>query len=328
MIDALGTLPLGRYPLFAQAPGSFWLPGQESTAAKVMDPVFYLILTVCCVFFTLVVGLMAFFVIRYRRRPGVSPEKSPSQHLVLEIIWTLIPMAIVSVIFYESFLAYMEMRTAPPGCYEIRVTAKQWDWFFAYPNGYVDTDLHIPVDEPVKLIMTSEDVLHGLSIPAFRVKMDLVPGRYTSAWFRAVRPGTHQLLCTEYCGDDHSDMLASVVVHPPGEFDRWLKEAGDFLKTLPPAKAGEQLFTLKGCANCHSVEGAAGTGPPLNGIFGKTHTMADGEEVHVDDDYIRESILDPRKRIRAGYQPNMSTFRGLISDEEITWMIDYIKQTK
>lgn len=329
MNPALGTWPLGAWGLFAQSAGSFWLPGQDATTAKLMDPVFYFILAVCCFFFTLVVSLMVLFIVRYRRRPGVAPGKPPAQHLGLEVAWTAIPLAIVGVIFYQSFLAYMDMQTAPPACYEIRVSARQWSWQFIYANGHVDENLHVPVDEPVKLIMTSEDVIHGLSIPAFRVKMDLVPGRYTSTWFRAIRPGTYQLLCTEYCGDDHSNMLANVVVHPEGDFEAWLKDAANYLKTLPPAEAGKILYTQRGCSQCHSVDGTAGTGPSFQGIFGEKHEMADGSTVTVNEDYIKESILEPQKRVRAGFQPVMSTYQGLLSEEgpgnDIDALIAYIK---
>ncbi len=331
MTDTMGAIMFNaRLPL-AQSYESFWMPGQESTTAAGVDWVFYLILYISAFFFALVVGLMLFFVVRYRRREGVAPGKSPSHSTVLEITWTVIPLVIVLVIFYQGFAAYMDMQTAPPGCYEIRVSGRQWAWQFIYPNGHVDENLHVPVDEPVRLTMTSEDVLHGLWIPAFRVKMDLVPGRYTSVWFRAVRPGTHQLLCTEYCGGNqkrgHSDMLAAVVVHPPGEFEEWLKDAANFLKNMPPAEAGKMLYQRRGCAQCHSIDGTAGTGPSLKGIFGATHTMADGSSVTVDDNYIRESILDPAAKIRSGFRPVMATYKGLVSDEDITALIEFIKST-
>jgi len=325
MIDAAGISTPSPLP-FAQSTGSFWLPGQDSTHAEVMDPVFYFILGVAILLFALVVGLMIFFLIRYRRRKGVAPGKTPSHNTLLELIWTAIPLAVVGVIFYKSFTAYLTMQTPPSGCYEIRVTAKRWDWFFAYPNGHVDSQLHVPVDEPVRLTMTSTDVIHGISIPAFRVKMDIVPDRYTNTWFRAVRPGTYELLCTEYCGDDHSDMITSVVVHEPGEFEKWLKEADQFLKNLPPAEAGEQLFASLGCTNCHKLDGPPLRDvPPLGGIYGKTRQLTDGSEVVADDNYIRESILDPKNKVPSGYPSNMSTFKGLVTDEEITWLIEYLK---
>ena len=325
MTDPIALLSTGLWPPLAQTAGSFWLPPQESTIAPVVDQVFYLILSICSFFFLLVVGLMMLFVVRYRRREGVTPPESRSHNTLLELAWTFIPLCIVGVIFYQGFVAYMDMRTAPPACYEIRVTAGQWWWLFQYPNGAKDENLHVPVDEPVRLVMTSTDVIHSLSIPAFRIKMDLVPGRYTDTWFRAVRPGTFDLYCTEYCGDQHSDMLAAVVVHPPGEFEEWLKGAADFLKDLPPAEAGEILFARRGCAQCHSVDGKAGTGPTLKGIFGDTHDLAGGRTVVVDDNYIRESLLEPQAKVRSGYNPVMSTYKGILSDDDVTNLIEYIK---
>ncbi len=313
--------------LFLAQTAGFWLP-DSATIDPAMDPVFYFILIICSVLFFLVVGTMAFFVVRYRRRPGRDAEKTISHSMLLETTWTVIPLIIVAVIFYEGFAAYMRMETAPPNCYDLRVTARQWSWLFTYPNGYSDENLHVPAGEPVRLTMTSEDVIHGLWIPAMRVKMDVVPGRYTSVWFQPDKPGTYNLLCTEYCGDEHSNMLATVVVQPREEFDAWLKNASDFLRTLPPVEAGRKLYLKHGCAQCHSADGTAGTGPTLKGIYGKTHEMIGGDKLLVDDNYIRESILDPQKKIKAGYQPVMSTYKGQISDAEITAVIEFIKSLK
>ncbi len=318
-------IPFGGLPL-AQS-GGFWLP-DSATKDPAMDPVFYLILAVCTVFFLLVVGLMVFFVVRYRRGAGNGPQKTVTHNMTLELTWTIIPLIIVGVIFYQGFVAYLKMQTAPPGCYDLRVAARQWAWQFIYPNGHVDENLHVPVGEPIRLTMTSVDVIHGLWIPALRVKMDVVPGRYTYMWFRADQVGTYNLLCTEYCGDDHSDMLATVEVHTSEDYDAWLKDAANYLKTLPPAEAGKVLFQRRGCFQCHSIDGTAGTGPPLNGIFGATHDMADGSTVVVDDNYIRQSILEPQAKVRSGYKPVMSTYKGLLSDDEITALIEYIKTLK
>ncbi|MBN2475741.1 MAG: cytochrome c oxidase subunit II [Pirellulales bacterium] len=327
MIDLDGLYSLAELPLLAQTGGSFWLP-DAATKDPAMDPVFYLILAVCALFFFLVVGLMGLFVVRYARRPGVKPQKTTTHHTLLEIVWSVIPLIIVGVIFYQGFAAYMEMQNAPSGCYEIRVTGRQWQWVFTYPNGYSDDNLHVPVDLPVKLTMTSTDVIHSLWIPALRVKMDLVPGRYTSVWFRADKEGTYRLLCTEYCGDEHSNMLAAVVVHSAEDFQEWLKGAADYLTTLPPAEAGKILYQRRGCFQCHSTDGTAGTGPSLLGIYGRTHTLADGGTVVVDDNYIRQSILEPQAKILAGYQPVMSTYQGLVTDDEITTLIEFIKTLK
>lgn len=308
---------------FAQTDG-FWLPG-AATTDPAMDRVFYLILVICSLLFLLVVGLMTFFLVRYRRLPGRKAEKTATQNILLEATWTVIPVVIVGVIFYQGFVAYMRMQTAPPGCYDLRVSARQWAWQFIYPNGHIDDNLHVPAGEPVRLTMTSEDVIHGLWIPALRVKMDVVPGRYTSVWFRADKPGAYDLLCTEYCGDEHSSMLATVEVQTREDYDAWLKDAANYLKTLPPAEAGKLLYKRRGCAQCHSTDGTAGTGPSFLGIFGKSQKMADGRSVIIDDNYIRESILEPQAKIVAGYQPVMSTYKGLVSDDDITALIEFIK---
>jgi len=307
--------------------GGFWLP-EPATADPVTDRVFHLILVVSSLLFLLVVGLMVLFVVRYRRRPGRRPQKSAAQNMLLEVTWTVIPVMIVAVIFYQGFAAYMKMQTAPPGCYDLRVSARQWAWQFIYPNGHVDENLHVPAGEPVRLTMTSEDVIHGLWIPALRVKQDVVPGRYASMWFRADKVGSYDLLCTQYCGDDHSQMLAKVEVQTREDYEAWLKEAANYLKTLPPAEAGKMLYQRRGCVQCHSIDGTAGTGPSLRGIFGQTHEMADGSRAVVDDNYIRESILDPQAKVRAGYQAVMSTYKGLVSDDDITALIEFIKSLK
>lgn len=314
------------FPALAQ--GSFWLPPRGSSVAEVVDYLFYFILAVAAFFFLLIVSLMVLFVVLYRRRAGRQAGPAPSHNTILEVTWTVVPLAIIVVIFYTGFTGYMEMRTAPRGAYEIRVKGQKWQWFFTYSNGHVDGDLHVPVDQPVLLTMSSADVIHSLFIPAFRMKMDLVPGRYTTAWFRATQPGRFDLYCAEYCGTGHSDMLAKVVVHPPGEFEQWLARAADFLKTMPPAEAGEVLYRQRGCGQCHSTDGTARVGPSLKGIYGHTATLSDGTSVEVDDNYIRQSLLEPQAKIVAGYQPNMPMYKGLLNDDEINALIEFIKSLK
>ena len=311
---------------FAQTAG-FWL-SDAAANHPAMDRVFQLILIISSLLFLLVAGLLVYFVVRYRCRPGRAPQASPSHNLWLETAWTAIPVLIVSVIFYQGFTAFMQMQTPPPNCYDLRVSARQWAWQFVYPNGYIDKELHVPAGEPVRLTMTSEDVIHGLWIPALRVKQDVVPGRYTSLWFQADRVGTYDLLCTQFCGDEHSNMLSSLVVQNRKDYDAWLKDAANFLKTLPPAEAGKALYHRRGCSQCHSIDGIAGTGPTFKGIFGKPVRLSDGRDVLVDDNYIRESILDPQAKIVAGFQPVMSTYKGQLSDAEITAIIEFIKSLK
>jgi cytochrome c oxidase subunit II len=322
------THTLGLLPTIPPLLGNFWLPDQASTAAPGVDAVFNLILGVCVVFFLIVVVTLLLFVVKYRQRPGVEAEETPTHNMRLEILWSVIPLIIVLFIFWKSFTVFMDMYTVPDNAYEIQVTAQKWSWAFTYPNGYVDENLHVPVNQPIRLIMSSKDVIHSLWIPKFRVKMDIPPGRYTSMWFTATKEGKYKLLCTEYCGEAHSDMLAVAQVHPEGEYEEWLKDASNFLDKYPPAEAGEMLYMRRGCTQCHSSDGTARTGPTFQGIFGKTHQFQGGGSAVVDENYIRESILDPQAKIKAGYQGVMPTYKGVLKDEEISVIIEYIKTLK
>jgi cytochrome c oxidase subunit 2 len=305
--------------------GSFWMPPKVSTVAHNVDSLFNFILGISIFFFLLIVVLMVYFVIRFRRREGVEAEASPSHNTALELTWTIIPLILVVVIFFFGFRGYLDMTTAPSNAYEILVDGQKWAWSFTYPNGYVDENLHVPVNRPVRLVMTSADVIHSLYVPAFRIKMDVVPGRYGKAWFEATEPGEYELFCAEYCGTSHSDMLALVVVHPPGEFETWLEKASNFLETMSPVEAGQKLFQARGCQQCHSVDGTAKTGPTMLGVFGRSEAMADGTTVVADENYIRESILEPMAKVVAGYEPVMPTYQGRLKDEEITAIIEYFK---
>ncbi len=314
--------------LLAQIEESFWLPPPASTSSATVDNLFYILLGISIFFFTLIVVLTTVFVILFRRREGVEPSPSPSHNTPLELIWTAIPLLIVGFIFYQGFTGFMELRTAPRQAYEIRVVARQWLWMFEYANGHKDEQLHVPVDEPIRLVMRSDDVIHGFYVPDFRVQMDVVPGAYTTIWFCAKQPGEHDLYCAQYCGTNHSDMVTKVVVHPPGEFEKWLAEAGKLFKNLPPAEAGKQLYTRRNCWQCHSTDGTAGTGPSFKGIFGHKTALEGGSLVMVDENYIRESILEPEAKVVQGYKPVMPTYKGILSDEEITDLIQFIKSLK
>jgi cytochrome c oxidase subunit 2 len=305
--------------------GSFWMPPKVSTVAHHVDSLFNFILGISIFFFLLIVVLMVYFVIRYRRREGAEAEASPSHNTALELTWTIIPLILVVVIFFFGFRGFLDMATPPANAYEILADGQKWNWSFTYPNGYVDANLHVPVNRPIRLVMTSADVIHSLYVPAFRVKMDVIPGRYSKAWFEATEPGEYELFCAEYCGTSHSDMLALVVVHPPGEFETWLEKASNFLETMSPVEAGQKLFQVRGCQQCHSVDGTAKTGPTMLGIFGRSEAMADGTTIVADENYIRESILEPMAKVVAGYEPVMPTYQGRIKDEEITAIIEYFK---
>ncbi|MHB8899840.1 MAG: cytochrome c oxidase subunit II [Thermoguttaceae bacterium] len=324
---------LGGLILLGQSDGgSFWLPPPENVSSWAVDNVFYYILYLSYFFFALIVGILVLFVVKYRRRPGVEAVRTATQSEILEVIWTVIPIILVIIMFYGGFIGYMELRSPPERAYEVLVTARKWSWQFTYPDGTMATDLHVPAGEPVRLVMQSDDVIHSLSIPAFRVKMDVVPGRYTRTWFQAKEPGKFDLYCTEYCGTGHSDMLASVVVHERSDFDAWLVKAADILgNSASPVEAGEKLFRLHGCGSCHSTDGTPRVGPTLKGVFGETHRFIDGSSAAVDETYLRQSVLEPGARVREGFKNQMPTFKGRISDPEITALIQYIKslsQTK
>jgi cytochrome c oxidase subunit 2 len=314
--------------LFAQASESFWLPPPDSTMAGEVHSLFYFILWVCTFFFLLIVSLMIYFVIRYRRREGHGPGDAPSHNTLLEITWTVIPLIVVTIIFYWGFVGYIKMRLPPRESYEINVVARQWSWQFKYAEGYDDIILHVPAGEPVRLIMRSEDVIHSLSIPDFSVKMDVVPGRYTKTWFRADKPGVHELYCTEYCGTDHSTMTTQVIVHEPGTFQQWLKNAAAGVAGMSPIEKGRRLYISQGCAGCHSTDGKVNTGPSFKGIWGQTHRFSNASPTVVDENYIRESIVNPSAKVREGYQNQMNSYQGQLSDEELEFLIKFIQSLK
>lgn len=304
---------------------TLWMPAQRSSVAGDVDWLFYFILWICVFFFVLIVVLMLAFIIKYRAREGREPEPRPDHNMPLEIVWTAIPLALVIAIFWFGFKGYMALAVIPQNSYQVTVTGQKWKWLFTYPNGYVDEKLHVPVDKPVQLLMSSEDVIHSFFVPSFRVKHDVVPGRFTKMWFRGIKPGEFQVLCTEYCGKGHSEMLTSVVVHEPGQFERWLEEAADFVSKMPPVEAGKLLYEKRGCTQCHSVDGTKLVGPSFKGAFGRSEQLADGSRVTVDENYVRESILNPSARVVAGYDPVMPTFQGRLKDAEIGAIIEYLK---
>jgi cytochrome c oxidase subunit 2 len=305
--------------------GSFWMPPPGSAGAHEVDWLVRVLLYVCTFFFLLITSLLVTFVIRYRRSRVAGPQPSASHSLPLELAWSIIPLAILMMFFYFGFRGFINSMTPPDDAYSIQVTGQKWAWLFTYPNGYVDKDLHVPVDTAVKLTLTSEDVIHSLFIPAFRLKRDALPGRYTTTWFQADRTGTFDLFCTEYCGEGHSAMLAKVIVHDKVEYKKWLEDAGAFIDRMPPAQAGARLFQTQGCAQCHSVDGSGGIGPSLKNVYSTQQPMKGGGSVLADEDYLRESIMDPQAIIVAGFEPVMPTYKGRLKDKEITVLIAYIK---
>jgi cytochrome c oxidase subunit 2 len=308
---------------------SILLPVQGTDYAARMDNLFLFILLVTTFFFLLVLGLVLYFILRYRRRgPGeITPHIT--HNLKLEVIWTVVPLLIVMVIFVWGFSGYMDVNVAPAGALEIQVTAKQWVWQFEYPNGTrTINEIHVPVGKPVKLVMSSEDVIHGFYVPSFRIKADVLPNRYTALWFTPTREGVHLLMCTQYCGKGHSQMAGKIYVDTDAKYQDWLENGDQSTKSMPLKDLGAQLYATRGCIACHSLDGTRGQGPSFKDIWGETHEMSDGKSVLVDENYVRESILVPGAKVRLGFKNIMPTFQGVLRDREIQALIEFIKSQK
>ena len=297
-------------------------PPEASTIAQSVDHLHFFLTAITLFFTFLIFAIIFYFMVRYRRR---SPDECPPAiegNVPLEIIWTLIPTVLVAIIFMWSSTLYFENAQAPDGAMEIFVTGKQWMWKIEHPEGQREIDeLHIPVGRPVKLTMTSEDVIHDFFIPAFRVKKDVLPGRYTSIWFEATKTGQFHLFCAQYCGAFHAGMQGWVIVMPPDEYERWLNGSAS---GMTMEAAGEKLFGERGCATCHLADGS-GRAPSLLGVFGHPVKLTTGETVMADESYVRESILFPSAKIVAGYTPIMPVFQGQLSDEQVLDLIAYVR---
>jgi len=305
---------------------SVLFPPQASTYAKDVDALFYFIHYLSIFFWVLIVAGIVYFVWRYKR--GHKEGVGPSHNLPLELTWSIIPVILVVAMFLWGFKSFMFMSRAPGDAEQIHVTAKKWLWNFEYANGQQAIgELHVQVGKPYKLIMTSEDVIHSFYVPTFRNKMDVVPGRYTTYWFEPTLVGDQQVFCTEYCGDGHSDMLAKIVVHTPEDYAKWVEENQKEDTTTPLPELGAKLYQSKACFTCHSTDGSIKVGPSFKGLFGKQEQTSAGT-VTVDEEYIRESVLQPAAKVVQGFQPVMPTYQGQLSDREVSGLIEYIKTLK
>ncbi len=301
------------------------LPETASTIAGQTDALFLFLIGVSLFFALLIAGLIVYFMVHFRRRPGVDHDPDAHGSLALEALWTAVPFALSMVMFFWGASLYATIRHVPADALEIDVVGKQWMWKLQHMEGRREIDeLHVPIGRPVKLVMTSEDVIHSFYVPAFRLKQDVVPGRYATMWFEATKPGTYHLFCAEYCGTLHSGMIGRIVAMEPAAFEAWLSGAAPGVENAAPAVAGENVFTANGCATCHRADGS-GQGPALAGLIGRTVTLASGQKIVADEGYFRESILDPQAKIVAGYQPVMPTFRGLLSEEDVMQLLAYVK---
>ena len=301
------------------------VPEQASTVAGQVDALFLFLVAFSVFFSALIFLLILVFAIKYRRRSEAERPKAIHGSLLLEAVWSIVPLGIALVFFVWGAYLYFVISRPPAAAMEVYVVGKQWMWKLQHPTGQREiNELHVPVHRPVKLTMTSEDVIHSFYVPAFRIKADVVPGKYTSAWFEATKTGEYHLFCSEYCGTNHAVMGGRIVVMEPAEYERWL--AGSVGEESLPA-AGEKLFGRLGCSTCHRSDGS-GRGPFLVGKFGKTEKLTSGETVRVDESYLRESILNPQAKIVAGYPPIMPTFKGLVTEDQLVQLVAYLKSLK
>ena len=299
-----------------------FFPVEASNFAGNVDSLFSFILLTCLFFSVLVTLLVIFAAIKYKRKSEGEVGNTVEGNMPLEIGWTLIPLVIAIGMFAWGAAIYVNFRTAPKNTLDIYVVGKQWMWKLQQPNGRKEiNELHVPVNRDIKLIMGSEDVIHDFYVPAFRVKMDVVPGRYNTLWFRPTRVGKYHFFCSQYCGTNHAVMGGWVTVEDPADYAAWLSDEGG---DLNPVSAGEKLFTQLACVTCHIANGT-GRAPSLNGVYGAKVLLADGSTVTADEAYIRESILQPKAKIVAGYQAVMPTFQGLVTEEQILNLTAYVK---
>jgi len=300
-----------------------FVPPSASTLSGKVDALYFYVSGVT-VFFVLLISLvLAFFVIKYRRRsPYEIPRPIAGSHK-LETLWSVIPFVIAMSMFAWGAQLYFQMYRPPQNAAEIYVVGKQWMWKIQHSTGQREiNELHVPVGRKIKLIMTAEDTIHDFFVPAFRMKADVLPGRYTTQWFEATTPGTYHLFCAEYCGMNHSGMIGSIIVMQPSEFDNWL--SGNAAQQSP-AVAGQQLFQSLGCVSCHGANGEGGRGPALVGLFGRKVFLTNGQTIIADEAYVRESIENPQAKLVSGFGPIMPTFQGQVTPEQLIQIMSFIK---
>ncbi len=304
------------------------ISGATGLSGEVVNQVFFYILVVTVFLLGLITFLMVYFVIRYHRKRNPQPTDI-KENIWLEIIWTIVPTLLVLTMFYYGLTGFNFLKKAPEDSMRVKVIARQWSWLFEYENGLRSTELRVPVGKPIKLQLTSQDVIHSFYAPAFRIKQDVVPGMVNSLWFQPTEVGEFDVLCSQYCGLQHAKMLTKIVVLPEEDFKKWY-QTGKEREAKGPSP-GPQLFQEKGCKTCHSIDGTPGVGPTLKGLSGKTVTViTDGKERQVvaDEIYLRKSLLEPNADIVKGFPPIMPSQKGLLTDQEFDALITYLKGLK
>ena len=326
MMQADSTAGLPTRQSFFTEGGSVWLPPQESTTAHEIDALFYFILYASIILTVLVTAAMIYFVWKYRRKSHTDRPVDVHESKWLAISWITIPTLLVLVVFFWGFRAYVGTAIPPSDAITINVKAQKWNWSFEYANGTNSPgEIWVPVNTPIRLEMTSQDVLHSFFVPEFRIKHDVIPNRYTYVWFEAPREGTYQVLCTEYCGTDHSNMGARIHVVSRTEYYAILRDGPPGAGPMAPVALGEKVYNQYACQSCHSADGSAGVGPSWQNIWGQPRPGS--EEGVVDEAYIVQSILYPQAYIVPGYENgNMPSYDGQLNDEQIAGVAAYIRE--
>jgi cytochrome c oxidase subunit 2 len=311
--------------------GDLWFPSLLDQGASGVDLLFWGVFIVSVVFFIAIVAVMFYFLWKFRRTPTNQRAVGHVLHnTTLEIVWTVIPLILTMILFVWGFVDYLKLTVPPADAKEIRVIAKKWLWQFEYSSEGITTvnELYVPVGKAIDLRMSSEDVLHSFFIPNARRKKDVLPFRYTSLWFRADRVGDFQIFCTEYCGDAHSRMIANLHVLSESDFKDWIAKQNTVDET-PLGELGLKVYKGKGaCFTCHSLDGSPMTGPTFKGLYGKNREFTVGAPAVADDNYIKESIYDPMKKIVKGFNPGMPPYKGILSEREVAGVIEFLKTQK
>ena len=309
---------------------TFWLPEQASTFAGMVDWAFNLYLWISLFFFALILGLMILFLTRYRRRRSDQLASGQMTHnTLLETSWTVIPLLIVMGLFFVGMRGWWHMQVAPSDAMVVDVVGMKWKWTFDYPQGFSNDTLVVPVNKPVRLRVTSTDVIHSFFVPAFRTKADVVPGRYHSLWFQATKTGVFPVLCTQYCGTSHSYMMTAVKVVDADAYKAWLETAAAASGgSVPPEQFGATVYSKRGCNACHSIDGKPGIGPTWKGMWGHEVKFADGKSLIVDAAYVHQSVMDPPSQVVAGFAPVMPSYKGILNDREIEGLIAFMQTLK
>ncbi len=315
------------FSLINRANAQTFMPTEGSDIATRVDNLYAFLIATSFISCAILIGGMVYFAVKYKRKSDNDKVAYITHDTRLEIIWSVIPLIIFLVVFAWGWIIYHDMRKMPENALEIHVTGRQWAWMTEYKNGVKSPNIVVPVGRDIKIVLSAEDVLHSLYIPSFRVKQDAVPGRYTALWFKADKMGEFHVFCTEFCGTAHSGMITKLRVVSQEEFDKWLIEESE-VSLLPMAQRGAKVFQTRACASCHNVDNAAvKIGPSLHQAFGADRDLEDGEKVAVDDNYLRESILNSNAKIVKGFGPRsaMPAFQGQLSEAEVTALIEYIK---